>query len=134
MVSSTPPSANSRTGYESLFRHTFTTNRYIQFTPTTTPTSMPNEACGDILQPDFEGLYIWSNNVNTLALANELTGLHELCRQFKHYNIGIAALQELNIDMTQTSIYRRVKVVFDEHFDRQCILVCASTAIRSETE
>jgi hypothetical protein len=133
MVSSAPPS-DSRNGYESLFRHAFTTNRYIQFSPTTTPTSMPNEACGDALQPDFEGLYVWSNNVNTLSLAHELADLHELCRQFKHYNIGIAALQELNIDMTQTSIYRRVKAVFDEHFDRQCILVCASTAIRSETD
>jgi hypothetical protein len=113
MVSSAPSSANSRAGYESLFWHAFTTNRYIQFTPTTTPISMLNEACGDAMQPDFEGLYVWSNNVNTLSLAHELTDLHALCRQFKHYNIGIAALQELNIDMTQTSIYRRVKAVFD---------------------
>jgi hypothetical protein len=104
MVSSAPPSANSRSGYESLFRHAFTTNRYIQFTPTNPPTSMPNEACGDAMQPDFEGLYVWSNNVNTLSLTHDLTDLHELCRQFKHYDIGIAALQELNIDMTQTAI------------------------------
>jgi hypothetical protein len=92
MVSLAPPSDNSRNGYESLVRHAFTTNRYIQFSPTTTPTSMPNEACSDALQTDFEGLYVWSNNVNTLSLAHELTDLHELSPQFKHYNIGIAAL------------------------------------------
>ena len=111
MVSSDPPSANSRSGFESLFRHAFTTDRYVQFNPTATPTSMPNEACGDTLQPDFDGMYVWSNNVNTLSLTNDLSDLHELCRQFKHYNIGIAALQELNIDMTQTAIYRRVQAV-----------------------
>jgi hypothetical protein len=134
MVPSVPPSATSRSGYESLFRHAFTTSRYIQFSPTGTPTDAPNEVCGDVLRPDFDGLYVWSNNVNTLSLANDLEDLHELCRQFKHYNIGIAALQELNIDMTQTTIYRRVKVVFDTHFAGQCILVCASMAVRSETD
>jgi hypothetical protein len=97
MVPSIPPSATSRSGYESLFRHAFTTNRYIQFSPTGTPTDAANEVCGDVLRPDFDGLYVWLNNVNTLSLANDLEDLHELCRQFKHYNIGIAALQELNI-------------------------------------
>jgi hypothetical protein len=129
MVPSVPPSANSRSGYESLFCHAFTTSRYIQFTPPDTPNDAPNKACGDALQPDFDGLYVWSNNVNTLSLANDLDDLHELCRQFKHCNIGIAALQEFNIDMTQTAIYRQVKAVFDTHFDGQYILVCASTAI-----
>jgi hypothetical protein len=36
--------------------------------------------------------------------------------------------------MTQTAIYRRVKALFDAHFDGRCILVCASTAIRSATK
>jgi hypothetical protein len=93
----------------------------------------PNEACGDPIQPDYPGLYIWSNNVNTLSLTNALADLHELCRQFKTNNIGIAALQELNIDITQNSIYQRVRQVFNEHFEKKCILVCSLTRIRSAT-
>jgi hypothetical protein len=133
MVTMAPPSVNSRAGFEALFQHAFTTARRTQFSDTGTLDNCPNEACGDPMNAAFEGLYIWSNNVNTLSLHNDLADLHELCRQLKHYNVGIAALQEINIDLTQTYIYRRVKEVFDEHFDSQCLLVCSSTAIRSAT-
>jgi hypothetical protein len=127
------PSVGIRAGFEALFQSAFTPAQQTQFSHTDTLENRPNEACGDPLNVAFDGLYIWSNNVNTLSLNNDLDDLHELCRQLKHYNVGIAALQEINIDITQTSIYRCVKAVFDEHFDSQCILVCTSTAIRSAT-
>jgi hypothetical protein len=133
MAPSFAPSTNHRAGLETLFRHAFTSERYNRFATLSSPASPPNEACRGPLDPAFDGLYIWSNNVNTLSLANDLADLHELCLQLKSSNIGIAALQELNIDMTKTWIYTRVKEVFDEHFDRQRILVCSSTLIQSET-
>jgi hypothetical protein len=94
-----PPSATPRSGFENLFWRAFSGTRHNQFTSTNSIDSAPNEACGDSLDPDFEGLYVWSNNVNTLSLANDCADLHELCRQFKEFNIGLAAFQELNIDM-----------------------------------
>jgi hypothetical protein len=97
----------------------------------------PNKAYGDTLDPAFDGLYVWSNNVNTLSLKDSLADLHELCRQLKENNIGIAALQdlqELNIlDLSQALIYESVKAVFDSHFDKQCTLICSTTHIRSAT-
>jgi hypothetical protein len=129
MVTQITPSANARADFEHLFKNAFTTNRQTQSAHLDPTENAPNKACGATLDPEFDALYIWSNNVNTLSLTNDLADLHELCRQVKAHNIGIAALQELNIGMTQTSIYQRVKAVFDEHFDRQCIIVCATTAI-----
>jgi hypothetical protein len=133
MVPSISPSVPPRTGFETLFRHAFSADRRKQFVPLTSLDNAPNEACGDSIDPNFDGLYVWSNNVNTLSLTNDIADRHELCRQFKEHRIGIAALQELNIDMTQTSIYNRVKAVFDEHFSKQCIMICSTTAIRSAT-
>jgi hypothetical protein len=118
-----PPSVGIRAGFEALFQHAFTPAQRTQFSHTATLENCPNEACGDPQNAAFDGLYIWSNNVNTFSLHNDLANLHELCRQLKHYNVGIAALQEINVDITQTSIYRQVKAVFNEHFDSQCILV-----------
>jgi hypothetical protein len=83
--------------------------------------------------PNFDGLHVWSNNVNTLSLGNDLADLHELCIHFKSYNIGIAALQEINLDLTQTKIYSRIKAVFNKHFGNQCTVICSSTPIRAET-
>jgi hypothetical protein len=119
--------------FESLFRDAFTAARQKQFAPLTSIEGVPNRACGDPIDPEFDRLYFWSNNVNTLSLKNDLADLHELCRQFKANHIGIAALQELNIDMSQTKIYRRVKAVFEEHFDKQCTIICSTTHIRSAT-
>jgi hypothetical protein len=68
-----------------------------------------------------------------LSLTNDLADLHELCRQFKAQNIGIDTLQELNIDMSQAYIYQRVKAVFDEHFDKQCTMICSTTHMCSAT-
>jgi hypothetical protein len=79
----------------------------------------PNQACSDSHDPDFDGLYVWSNNVTTLSLSNALADLHELCGHLKANNISITALQEINIDLTQTA----------EHFNNQCTLICASTHI-----
>jgi hypothetical protein len=90
------------------------------------------QCCGDPMDPSFTGLHVWSNNVNTLSLANNLADLHELCIHFKSYNIGIAALQEINLDLTQTTIYKQIKSVFDKHFDKHCTLICSSTPIRAE--
>jgi hypothetical protein len=131
MVPMAPPSVGIRAGFEALFQNAFTPAQRTQFSHTDTLENRPNEACGDPLNAAFDGLYIWLNNVNTVSLNNDLNDLHELCRQLKHYNVGITALQEINIHITQTSIYQRVKAVFDEHFGSQCILVCALTAIRS---
>jgi hypothetical protein len=133
MVPSISPSVHPRAGFEALFRNAFTADRRDKYVPLSSIDNAPNEACGDSIDPNFDGLYVWSNNVNTLSLNNELADLHELCRQFKENRIGIAALQELNIDMTQSFVYHKVKAVFDEHFDKQCILVCSTTAIRSAT-
>jgi hypothetical protein len=92
--------------WEHLFHNAFNSNRQNQYQTMSSIENAPNEACGDPIQPNYPGLYIWSNNVNTLSLTNDLADLHELCRQFKSNNIGIAALQELDIDITQNSIYQ----------------------------
>jgi hypothetical protein len=42
-------------------------------------------------------------------------------------------LQELNIDLSQASIYKSVRAVFDSHFDKQCTLVVSTTHILSAT-
>jgi hypothetical protein len=129
MVPSVTTNSHARARWESIFSNAFTPARQAQY-QTTTPIET---ACGDTLNPNFAELTIWSNNVNTLSLSHELADLHELCCQWKENNIGIAALQELNIDLTQASIYQRVKAVLDEHFNKQCILICSSTHLRSAT-
>jgi hypothetical protein len=98
------PSVHPRAGFEALFRHAFSADRRNKYEPRNSIANAPNEACGDFINRNFDGLYVWSNNVNTLSLANDLADLHELCRQFKEYRIGIAAFQELNIDMTQATV------------------------------
>jgi hypothetical protein len=123
MVPSISPSVHRRGGFETLFVNAFTNARPQRFTPFTSIDNAPNEACGDPIDPNISSLYVWSNNVNTLSLSKDLAELYELCRQFKEHRIGLAALQELNIDMTQASIYRKFKSVFDEHFSKQCILI-----------
>jgi hypothetical protein len=133
MVPSISPSVHFRAGFEALFRNAFSADRRNKYVPLTSIDTAPNEACGDSLDPNFDGIYVWFNNVNTLSLNNDLADFHELCRQFKEFRIGIAALQELNIDMTQTFVYNKVKSVFEQHFDKQCILICSTTAIRSAT-
>jgi hypothetical protein len=128
-----PPTSSLRTDWASLFENAFSPNqRHLQQQPPA-PDDAPNEACGDKMDPNFDGLHVWTNNVNTLSLSNDLADLHELCIHFKTYNIGIAALQEINLDLTQTRIYKKIKAVFDEHFNRQCTLICSSTPIRAET-
>jgi hypothetical protein len=130
----TPPASRPICSeWEHLFHNAFNSNRQNQYQTMSSIKNAPNEACGDPIQPDYPGLYIWFNNVNTLSLTNDLADLHELCRHFKSNKIGIAALQELNTDITQNSIYQRVRQVFDEHFNTQCILVCSSTRIQSAT-
>jgi hypothetical protein len=133
MVPSISPPVNPRAGFDVLFRNAVLEARQAKFAPLTSIDNAPNEACGDPMNPSFDGLDVWSNNVNTLSLNNDLADLHELCRQFKEHRIGIAALQELNVDMTQYVVYNKVKAVFDEHFSKQCILICSTTSIRSET-
>jgi hypothetical protein len=132
MVPSVTPTPTNH-AFDSLFRNAFTADRQRRFDPITSIDGVTNLACGDAIDPDVDGLYFWSNNLNTLLLKNDLDDLHELCRQLKAHNIGISALQELNIDMSKAYIYRRVKAVFDEHFDKQCTLICATTHIRSAT-
>jgi hypothetical protein len=132
MVPSVTPTTTPH-AYENIFREAFTAARHRRFAPVTSVDQAPNKACGDPIDPNFTGLYIRSNNVNTLSLTNDLADLHKLCRHFQANNIGIAALQELNIDMSQASIYQRVKAVFDEHFDKQCTMICSTTHIRSAT-
>jgi hypothetical protein len=117
----------------SLFATAFSRNqRNLQQQPPT-PDDAPNEACGDTMDPGFAGLHVWTNNVNTLSLSNDLADLHELCTHFQANNIRIAALQEINLDLTQMSIYKKIKAVFDEHFNKQCTIICSSTQIRAET-
>jgi hypothetical protein len=83
MVPSISPSVHPRAGFEALFRNAFSADRRDKYVPLTSIDNAPNEACGHSIDPNFDGLYVWSNNVNTLSLNNELADLHELCRQFK---------------------------------------------------
>jgi hypothetical protein len=94
------PSQNARTQWEHLFRRAFSTRPQSLHQQPPIPDDAPNEVCGDPLVPNFDGLHVWSNNVNTLSLGNNLADLHQLCIHFKSYNIGIAALQEINLDLT----------------------------------
>jgi hypothetical protein len=127
-------SAATQPSVDTIFRNAFSHAQQTQPITLLSIDNAPNEACGDLLDPDFSGLYVWSNNVNTLSLNNGLADLHELCHILKAKNIGIAALQEINIDLSQASVYQRVKAVFDSHFDSQCTLVCSTTHIRSSTD
>jgi hypothetical protein len=130
-----PPSTNVnlRTDGASLFENAFSPNqRHLQQQPSA-PDDAPNEACGDTMDPGFARLQVWTNNVNTLSLSDDLADLHELCAHFQTYNIGIAALQEISLDLTQTRIYTKIKAVFDEHFNKQCTIICSLTPIRAET-
>jgi hypothetical protein len=133
MVPSIPPSAPTQHNVATIFQDAFSHARQLRFTPPTSIENAPNEACGVPIDPNFDGLYVWTNNVNTLSLQDSLADLHELCRQFKEHNIGIAALQQLNIDLSQASSHKRVCAVFDSHFDKQCTLVVLTTHIRSAT-
>jgi hypothetical protein len=128
----TPP-AHLRREWETLFSNAFSTTKQQQCPPPVDIDLVPNELCGDALDATFEGLHVWSNNVNTLSLRDDLADLHELCGHFKNNNIGIAALQEINIDLTQAKIYKRVKAVFEQHFHKRCILICSTLNIRSTT-
>jgi hypothetical protein len=127
------PTAHLHREWETLFSNAFSTNKQQQYPPPVDIDLVPNELRGDAMYATFEGLPVWSNNVNTLSLSDDLADLHELCGHFKNNNIGIAALQEINIDLTQAKIYKRVKAVFEQHFHKRCILICSTTSIRSET-
>jgi hypothetical protein len=127
-----PQTNNLRANWTPLFGNAFSISQQRRNDPTSAPDDAPNEACEDPMDPSFDGLYVWSNNVNTLSLSNDSADLHELCIHFKSNHIGIAALQEINLDLTQTKIYTRIKSVFDKHFDKQCTLICSSTPIRAE--
>jgi hypothetical protein len=118
---------------EAIFTDAFTSERQRRFDTLIDTAMAPNRACGDNMDPNFDGLYFWSNNVNTLSMKNDMADLHELCRQFQENNVGIAAMQELNIDMSQAHIYKSVKAVFEEHFTKHCTLICSTTHIRSST-
>jgi hypothetical protein len=76
MVIAEPPIAPLRSGYESIFQQAFTHSRQLRLPMPTDIDSAPNKACGDALDPAFNGLYVWSNNVNTLSLANGLADLY----------------------------------------------------------
>jgi hypothetical protein len=102
------PQGNLRQEWESIFSNAFSNKNQQQCLLPDAIDYVENEVCGDALDAEFDGLHIWSNNVNTLSLNNDLADLHELCTIFKHQYIGIAALQELNIDLTQAYIYQKV--------------------------
>jgi hypothetical protein len=59
-----PPQHNVATIFQDAFSHA----RQLRFAPLTSIENAPNEACGDPIDPDFNGLYVWTNNVNTLLL------------------------------------------------------------------
>jgi hypothetical protein len=67
--------------------------------------STPNAPCGD----DFkifpkDGLRIWSNNINTLSLSNDMAAFRELCDRLHTHRVDIIALQEINLDTTQYQV------------------------------
>jgi hypothetical protein len=110
-----PPTAHLRPDWQALFTNAFSSSRQHRCLPTAALDSIPNDPCGDSLATNVSGLNVWSNNVNTLFLANDLADLHELCGHFKNYNIGIAALQEINLDLTQAFVYQRIKACRPNH-------------------
>lgn len=77
-----------------------------------------NEPCGDPFSTDFNGMWIWSNNANTLLMRDDFSELHELCIALHAYSpaIGIIALQEINLDTLQTDIRSKIESVFKQHF------------------
>ena len=81
-------------------------------------TAPPNEPCGDPFTTDFHGMWIWSNNANTLLMLDDFSELHELCLSLKKYSpaIGIIALQEINLDTLQTDIRSKIETVFKQRF------------------
>ena len=51
-----------------------------------------------------------------------------------HPDVGVIYLQEINIDISQSKVYKRVWAVVDAQFSKQAILVCSTTTIRSATD
>jgi hypothetical protein len=71
MVHHTHPTSHL-TGWEHIFRQALTPARQAEFDQLANTESAPNDVCGNQLVPSFEGLVVWSNNVNTLSLNNNL--------------------------------------------------------------
>ena len=91
-----------------------------------------NPRCGSSFQRDYNGLRIWWNNANTLLQQDGYAELHELCLTLKEYNVGVIALQELNLNVNRLAIRTAIENVFLEHFGT-CKLVMATTPCHSPT-
>jgi hypothetical protein len=53
MVPSVTPTPNNQ-AFESIFRDAFTAERQRRFDPLTSIDGVPNRACGDAIDPDFD--------------------------------------------------------------------------------
>jgi endonuclease/exonuclease/phosphatase family metal-dependent hydrolase len=93
----------------------------------------PNLPCGD----DFnissrDGLRIWSNNINTLSLSNDMASFRELCDRLNTHNVDVIALQEINLDTTQYQVTQKILRILKETFGA-VKLVTASTPVQKDT-
>jgi hypothetical protein len=93
-------------------------------------TKAPNLPCGHPFLPDHGQFRVWSNNINGLSADNGFAALHELCIALKPHNVGAIALQETNLDFTQSSIRDSVQTIFREHFGA-VQLVTSTSCLRS---
>jgi hypothetical protein len=91
-----------------------------------------NEPCGSSFDKQYDGLRIWWNNANTLVQHDDFAELHELCLTLLEYNVGIIALQELNLNVKRPAIRAAIENVFNEHFGT-CKLVLATSPCHSPT-
>ena len=94
--------------------------------------STPNEVCGDEFTKTQNGFRVWSNNINTLSLANGLAQFRELCDTLHQHHVDIIALQELNLDTTQLYVRQQILQVLKDTFGA-VKLITASTPTRTET-
>jgi hypothetical protein len=91
-----------------------------------------NEPCGSTFDKDYTGLRIWWNNANTLLQQDDFAELHELCLTLTEYNVGIIALQEVNLNLNRPAIRTAIENVFNEHFGT-CKLVLSTSPCHSPT-
>jgi hypothetical protein len=91
-----------------------------------------NEPCGSSFSKYYDGLRIWWNNANNLVHPDDYAELHELCLMLTEYNVGIIALQEVNLNLNRPTIRPAIDDVFNPHFG-SCNLVLYTSPSHSPT-
>ena len=88
---------------------------------------VPNLPCGDpSKKKNRNALRIWSNNINGILAVNDYADLHELCTSLHKHKVDIICLQEINLDVTQSSVREKINCTFQEHFGIARVVSAAS--------